>query len=123
MAEFQERSQAPLGDDFNIERELGGGGISGSRSSFAAVVCAMTIAACAHQSRSESGAMGERDTVTGTIAYRERIALPPKAVAEISLIDATAASTTSPPVTSTAVARATVQSKGTQIPLPFSLHF
>jgi putative lipoprotein len=73
------------------------------------------IGACAHQARESSG---EGATLTGTVAYRERVALPPDAVAEISLIDATVQDAAAP-----VVAKATVPSEGKQVPLPFSLRY
>src|SRR5437868_813870 len=93
-------------------------GALGLWESCATAVCAMTIAGCAHQPGSGMKTSGRRDIVSGTVTYRERVALPPDAIAEVSLIDATASDATSPPVAST-----TVQSQGKQVPLPFSLRY
>jgi len=75
----------------------------------------LAIGACAHQARSSSG---DDATLTGTVAYRERVALPGDAIAEISLVDATAQDAAVP-----VVAKVAVQSEGKQVPLPFSLHY
>jgi len=72
------------------------------------------IGACAHPAGSPSG---DGATLTGTVAYRERVALPSDAIAEISLLDATVQDTA--PV----VAKTTVPSNGKQVPLSFSLHY
>ncbi|MDQ2768335.1 MAG: YbaY family lipoprotein [Gemmatimonadota bacterium] len=71
--------------------------------------------ACAHQAHESTG---EDATLTGTVSYRERVALPPDAIAEISLIDATIQDVAAP-----VVARVIVSADGKQVPLPFSLHY
>jgi len=71
--------------------------------------------ACAHPS---SAPAGVGSALTGTVTYRERVMLPPDAVAEISLIDATVQDSAS-----RVIAKTTVQAAGKQVPLPFSLHF
>ncbi len=55
-------------------------------------------------------------TISGTVAYRERIALPPNAVVEVMLLDVSGA------VPQT-VARTTVGTAGRQVPIPFSLGY
>jgi putative lipoprotein len=80
---------------------------------FAFTIAFLATGACAHQPRES----GESGTLTGTVAYRERVALPADAVTEVSLIDATIQDTA--PV----VAKTTVPSNGKQVPLPFSLHY
>jgi putative lipoprotein len=72
------------------------------------------IGACAHQPREASG---ESATLSGTVAYRERVALPGDAIAEVSLLDATVQDT------SLVVAKTSFPSDGKQVPLPFSLHY
>ncbi|MBK5188900.1 MAG: YbaY family lipoprotein, partial [Gemmatimonadaceae bacterium] len=47
------------------------------------------IGACAHQPRAASGEGGNGGAVTGTVSYRERVALPADALVEISIVDAT----------------------------------
>jgi putative lipoprotein len=56
-------------------------------------------------------------TLTGTVSYRERIALPPDATAEVVLEDISIADR--PAVE---IARATVAPAG-QVPIPFRLHY
>lgn len=75
----------------------------------------LAIAACTHPGASSSA---EGATLTGTVAYRERVALPSDAIAEISLVDATSQDAGAP-----VVAKVTVQSEGKQVPLPFSLPY
>ena len=65
---------------------------------------------------SGSSSSGESATLTGTVSYRERVALPPDAVAEVSVIDATVQD-----VAATVVAKTAVPSEGKQVPLPFTL--
>lgn len=79
-----------------------------------------TVAAGVHPSRVEasSGRALDRNIVTGTITYRERVALPPDAVAELRIIDATTVDAKAPPVASV-----TVPFGGAQVPLPFSLQY
>lgn len=77
-----------------------------------------TLSACGHQTRSSSGDLTGGATLTGTVAYRERVALPPDAAAEISLIDATIQDKAA-----TVVAKTTVKSEGKQVPLAFTLRY
>jgi putative lipoprotein len=78
----------------------------------------MTIGACARPSRSPSGEDAASASLSGTVTYRERVALPPDAIVEISLIDATAQDDAPRAVATTAV-----RAEGRQVPLPFSLHY
>ena len=78
----------------------------------------MGTGACAHHRPSSSTESGDDASITGTVAYRERIALPADAVAEISLIDASIMD-----VRTSAIARTTVLSEGRQVPLPFTLRY
>jgi putative lipoprotein len=57
------------------------------------------------------------ETVTGTAAYRERIALPPDAVLEVSLEDVSRAD-----APADLIGRATVDPAG-QVPIPFSISY
>ena len=82
---------------------------------FASALALIAIGACAHHGGSSSG---ESAALTGTVAYRERVALPPDAVAEVTLIDATIQDVAAP-----VVAKATFPSEGKQVPLPFSLRY
>ena len=53
-------------------------------------------------------------TVTGTVAYRSRIALPPGAVVTVKLVDLSA---------DTAIASETITTAGEQVPIPFVLSY
>jgi putative lipoprotein len=56
--------------------------------------------------------------VTGTVAYRERIALPADAVVEIRLSDVSRQDVASP-----VIAETTVRPAGRQVPIPFELRY
>ena len=85
---------------------------------FACGIALAVVCACAHQPHSSAGDVAGKATLTGTVAYRERVALPPDAIAEISLVDATIQD-----VAAMVVAKTTVKSEGKQVPLPFSLRY
>jgi putative lipoprotein len=57
-------------------------------------------------------------TIAGTVAYRQRIALPPDAVVKVTLADVTAAD-----APAKVIANLTFATEGRQVPLPFSLRF
>lgn len=56
--------------------------------------------------------------VTGSVAYRERIALPPDAVLEVRLSDVSRQDVAAP-----VIAETTVVPAGRQVPIPFELHY
>lgn len=56
--------------------------------------------------------------VSGTVAYRERMALPPDAVVEVRLSDASLQDAAAP-----IIAETTVLPEGRQVPLPFELRY
>lgn len=58
------------------------------------------------------------DRLTGTIAYRERIALPPDATVEVRIVDV---SLMDAPAETIALAR--FPSEGRQVPLPFAIDY
>lgn len=70
--------------------------------------------ACAHNSPSSS----EGGVLSGTVAYRERIALPPEAVVQVQLADVSIQDAPAP-----VIAETTVKPEGRQVPLPFELHY
>lgn len=80
----------------------------------------MTVApgACAHPAQSPSVSGGAGASVTGTVTYREPVALPPNAVVAISIVDASAADSAS-----SVIASDTVPAQGRQLPLPFAVHY
>ncbi len=57
-----------------------------------------------------------RVTIKGQLAYRERIALPPHARAQVTLVDTSVADRAAP-----MVARKIIDTEGRQVPLPFEL--
>lgn len=57
-------------------------------------------------------------TVTGTVAYRQRIALPPNAVVEVTLQDTSRAD-----APALVLDRQTIPTNGKQVPIPFTLTY
>lgn len=84
----------------------------------ARAITLVALGACAHRSGSTSGDGAASAALTGSVAYRERVALPPDAIAEVSLIDATAQDVAAPVIATT-----TVRSEGKQVPLAFTLPY
>lgn len=78
-------------------------------------LCALAVA-CARSGTADSDVAGT--VVSGTVTYRERIALPADAVVDVRLIDATRADAAAP-----VLAQKTVETKGRQIPIPFELPY
>lgn len=58
----------------------------------------------------------EEDHVTGTVSYRQRIALTPRAVVEVRLLDVSRAD-----ASSTTIAEQTIRPGGRQVPISFDL--
>ncbi len=56
--------------------------------------------------------------LSGTVAYRERIALPPNAVLKVQLLDVSRAD-----AASVTVAETVIQTAGRQVPIPFTLAY
>jgi putative lipoprotein len=73
----------------------------------------ITMVGCARNHESSSGG-----TVTGTVAYRERMALPPDAVVQVQLSDVSRQD-----APATVVAETTITPAGRQVPIPFELHY
>lgn len=65
-----------------------------------------------------SGEIASDSVVSGTLAYRERMALPTDAVVEVSLSDVSKMDVTAP-----VIAKTTVSSNGQQVPLLFALRY
>ncbi len=78
------------------------------------------LAACAAHAGSEppAGADAASRTLSGTVAYRERIALPPDAQVKVTLADVGRAD--APAIV---IAQSEFPSEGRQVPIPFSLTF
>ena len=71
-------------------------------------------AACAHT----ASPAGDEAVVSGSVAYRERMALPPDAVVEVKLLDVSLQDVAAP-----VIAETTVLPEGRQVPLPFELRY
>ncbi len=83
-------------------------------SSVRLLVCFLTlIFAC-----SSASAQAASTQVTGTVAYRERMALPSDAVINIQLLDTSVAD-----VAAQTVAEALINAEGRQVPVPFTLSY
>jgi putative lipoprotein len=59
-----------------------------------------------------------KDSVTGTVAYRERIALPPAAVVRLQLQDVSRQD-----AAATIIDSVTIRPNGKQVPIPFTLRY
>jgi putative lipoprotein len=68
--------------------------------------------------RSQDDAAAAQATITGTVAYRERIALPPDAIVQVRLDDVS-----QPEGAPKRVAETTVPTAGKQVPIPFELSY
>lgn len=80
------------------------------------VLIAVTIAVLLAGSLSQ--AQANQAQVTGSVTYRERIALSPDAVINISLVDTSVAD-----LASQTVAESLINAEGRQVPVPFTLTF
>src|SRR5262249_47006193 len=78
------------------------------------LIALMLMLACSHSSQPAP----ESRSLTGTVAYRERIALPSDAVIQVQLSDVSVEDVAAP-----VVAETPVTPKGRQVPLPFELHY
>ena len=78
------------------------------------LITLMLVLACSHSSQPAP----ENRSLSGTVAYRERMALPSDAVIQVQLSDVSAQDVAAP-----VVAETTVTPQGRQVPLPFELHY
>ncbi len=76
---------------------------------------ALVLAGCSGAGRMPDGATGE---VTGTVTYRQRIALPPDAVIRVRLADVSRQD-----VPADVLAEVDIPSAGRQVPIPFRLTY
>ena len=83
---------------------------------FAAVVMVAGLLAC-DSTTSTSTSPSPDGKVTGTITYRERIALPPEAVVEVRLSDVSLQD-----VASTLIGKSIITEPG-QVPIPFEVSY
>jgi putative lipoprotein len=74
----------------------------------------LVVVGCATTGRTASN----DGVVTGSVAYRERMALPPDAVVRVSLTDVSRTD-----AAAMVVAETTVVAGGRQVPVPFALHY
>ena len=80
------------------------------------LILTASVAACAsYQAGSSSGGTA---TLTGTVAYRERMALPPGATITVTLSDVSRMD-----AAATVIAETTVDPAGRQVPIPFELRY
>jgi putative lipoprotein len=82
---------------------------------FAAAATMFSISLCMPIVSAQSAGPG---TVTGTVTYRHRMALPPDAVVEVSLQDTTLAD-----APARIVSQATIATRGAQVPIPFRIDY
>jgi putative lipoprotein len=74
----------------------------------------LLVLACAQNSQSSP----ESGLLSGTVAYRERVALPPDALVQVQLSDVSVQDAAAP-----LIAETTVKPEGRQVPLPFELRY
>jgi putative lipoprotein len=78
------------------------------------LVLPFMVLACAQNPKPS----GEGSVLSGTVAYRERIALPQDAVVQVQLSDVSVQDAAAP-----VIAETTVKPEGRQVPLPFELRY
>jgi len=84
----------------------------------AAALLGLALAGCAVPGARSTRADAGEAMVTGTVVYRERMALPPEAVVELRLSDVSRQDVTAP-----TIAETTVLTKGRQVPISFELRY
>lgn len=87
--------------------------LAGTILSLPTVAMLAVIVGCARNPESSAGGR-----VTGTVAYRDRMALPPDAVVEVQLSDVSRQDAAAP-----VLAETTITPAGRQVPLPFDLRY
>jgi len=78
------------------------------------LVLPFMVLACAQNPKPSA----EGSVLSGTVAYRERIALPQDAVVQVQLSDVSVQDAAAP-----VIAETTVKPEGRQVPLPFELRY
>jgi putative lipoprotein len=81
-------------------------------------LAALVLTGCAATSAVPEGAATAPAMVTGTVTYRERIALPPTAVIKVQLVDVSRAD-----APSVVIGEQVIQSGGLQVPLAFEIAY
>lgn len=88
------------------------------RSSFPmAVVLGLGVAGCAGSGARITPIAHNESVVKGTVAYRERIALPPDVVVEVWIADV------SPLISVSVIAETSIRPESRQVPIPFELPY
>ena len=88
------------------------------RTALAAGLLGLLCASAAHAAARSQDEAAAPPKITGSVAYRERIALPPDAVVQVRLDDAS-----QPEAPPTLVAETTVPTAGKQVPISFELPY
>ena len=83
-----------------------------------AALLGLVIAGCAASGARITQSDANETMVTGTVAYRERMALPPDAVVEVRLSDVSRQDVAAP-----VIAETTILPEGRQVPIPFELRY
>jgi putative lipoprotein len=79
----------------------------------------LSVGCAARPTGNDTASKDQQAVVRGTVAYRERITLPPDAVVEVWLRDVTPGII----VAQVLLGEATVRSEGRQVPIPFELRY
>lgn len=80
------------------------------------IAAVLSLFGCASASADEGGALPDTLTLTGSVVYRERMALPPDAVVTVTLEDISRAD--APAIT---LGQTSFPANGRQVPIPFTL--
>lgn len=82
------------------------------------IAVASCLAACSAASPAPGGGSAAASRVTGTVTYRERVALSPTAVVQVRFVDVSRAD--APAVV---LAEQVIRAEGRQVPIPFELEY
>ena len=83
-----------------------------------AALMGLALCGCAHYGGSSAPTADAGAVIRGTVAYRERVALPADAVLEVWITDVSPQVTAAP-----VIAETTVRPEGGQVPIPFELPY
>ena len=83
-----------------------------------AALMGFALAGCAHSGGTRAPAPEVGAVIRGTVAHRERVALPADAVVEVWITDVSPQVTAAP-----VIAETTVRPEGGQVPIPFELRY
>lgn len=82
------------------------------------LVCTATISALLLLAAQLCKAQDEQGAITGSITYRERLALPSDAAIEVQLVDTSVAD-----IAAQTIAQSMFNAEGRQVPIPFTLNY